>query len=472
MYCYQCGCLLSEYDYCTSCGADVGLYKKILFASNRLYNDGLEKAQVRDLSGAVGCLRESLRFNKNNIEARNLLGLVYFEMGEVAAALTEWVVSQNIRSEKNIASEYIEIVKSSKAKLDIINQSIRKYNTAYEYCCQDILDLAEVAARKSVAQNPKFLRARQLLVLIEMELSKWEEALREVNKCLEIDHNNTMSLRFLDSIMEVLAPEEVGNHGNFPVVPKRKKDEPIRYTSGNEVIIQPPNVQEPKSFGVSTILNIVIGLVIGVAVTYFLVVPGVTASVNKASQETIKEIGDQLDTKSATIVDLETQVEALKAENQKLQASVEGYTNEDGTLNEIDGLLNAANTYIASGDEAATSEYLESTASTVDVSSMSQAFQDLYQSLVRRVGPSMADNYYNDGNTAYRNEDYNAAIEALLKAVNFNPENADAMYLLANAYRKAGNYEQAIATYERIIELFPGTEHATRSQEYINEISG
>ena len=49
MVCYKCGCRLSEHDFCTACGADVALYKRILSASNRLYNDGLEKASVRDL---------------------------------------------------------------------------------------------------------------------------------------------------------------------------------------------------------------------------------------------------------------------------------------------------------------------------------------------------------------------------------------------------------------------------------------
>ena len=91
MVCYNCGCRLSEKNFCTGCGADVTLYKKIMYASNRFYNEALEKAQVRDLSGAIHCLRECLKLNKNHIEARNLLGLVYFERGEVVAALSEWV---------------------------------------------------------------------------------------------------------------------------------------------------------------------------------------------------------------------------------------------------------------------------------------------------------------------------------------------------------------------------------------------
>ena len=78
MNCYNCGAELGKEDRCPNCGTDVKLYKKIIMASNAYYNDALLKAGVRDLSGAINSLKTSLRFNKLNIDARNLLGLVYF----------------------------------------------------------------------------------------------------------------------------------------------------------------------------------------------------------------------------------------------------------------------------------------------------------------------------------------------------------------------------------------------------------
>ena len=101
MLCYNCGCRLSEHDFCTSCGAEVGLYKKVMFLSNRFYNDGLEKAQIRDLTGAINSLRQSLKLNKTNIKARNLLGLVYFEMGEVVDPQHQFPVVIKGRGECN-----------------------------------------------------------------------------------------------------------------------------------------------------------------------------------------------------------------------------------------------------------------------------------------------------------------------------------------------------------------------------------
>ena len=56
MECYRCGTVVDGEDFCPNCGADIGLYRRILAAADACYNDGLEKAQVRDLSGAVESL--------------------------------------------------------------------------------------------------------------------------------------------------------------------------------------------------------------------------------------------------------------------------------------------------------------------------------------------------------------------------------------------------------------------------------
>ena len=77
--------------------------EKILHQSNYWYNDGLRKAQIRDMSGAITSLRKSLQYNRANIDARNLLGLIYYENGEVADALVQWVISLNLQPENNLA---------------------------------------------------------------------------------------------------------------------------------------------------------------------------------------------------------------------------------------------------------------------------------------------------------------------------------------------------------------------------------
>ena len=58
--------------------------KRFLYQSNQWYNDGLKKANIRDLSGAIQSLKKSLYYNRDNVRARNLLGLVYYGRGVVA----------------------------------------------------------------------------------------------------------------------------------------------------------------------------------------------------------------------------------------------------------------------------------------------------------------------------------------------------------------------------------------------------
>ena len=96
MNCPKCGHEISRRrKRCEVCGQDISVYERLVCISNAYYNKGLERARVRDLSGAINMLKKSLEINKENTNARNLLGLVYFEMGEVVAALSEWVISQN-----------------------------------------------------------------------------------------------------------------------------------------------------------------------------------------------------------------------------------------------------------------------------------------------------------------------------------------------------------------------------------------
>ena len=44
------------------------------------------------------------------------------------------------------------------------------------------------------------------------------------------------------------------------------------------------------------------------------------------------------------------------------------------------------------------------------------------------------------------------------------------LFSLANSYNKNGDKEKAKDTYEKVIELFPGTEKASRSEVYLTEI--
>lgn len=467
MICFNCGCQLSEKDFCTSCGADVALYKKIMYTSNFFYNEGLEKASVRDLSGAVTSLRQSLKFNKGNIEARNLLGLVYYEMGEVVKGLSEWVISKNLRPTKNIADDYIDMIQENPSRLEMINQTIKKYNLALNYCQQDSLDLAVIQLKKVLSLNPNYIRAHQLLALLFMKNEEWEKAKRELDKCSRIDTGDTTTKRYRKEVEAMLDMAESARAGTKK---KTVQDEVIKYQSGNETIIQPINHKDNRS--VSTVLNIGIGIVIGVAAACFLVLPARMDSINTQAQNELRTISEQLDKKTGTLEELEQQLSVVTAENDRLAQELSDYVGTDGRMTVVDGLLAAVDRYIeAPEDVGAIAQQLEQIDPAEAEKIESESFQKLYRMLLAQVGPSIANAYYESGMDAYQKEMYESAVADLKKAAEYDPENGDILYNLGNAYRQNGDRTEAIATYEQVIARFEGTEKARRAQTYLEELN-
>lgn len=468
MNCYYCGCRLSEHDFCTGCGADVSTYKKIIYNSNRCYNDGLEKATVRDLTGAITSLRQSLKFDKTNIEARNLLGLVYFEMGEVVAALSEWVISKNLRPNKNIADDYIDMIQANASRLESINTTIKKYNQALAYCRQDSLDLAVIQLKKVLSLNPKYIRAHQLLALLYINSEEWEKARKELLKCNQIDTNNTLTLRYLKEVESVLNMEDTAK----PISRKRAvSDDVIKYQSGNETIIQPVNDREKSSF--SSLLNIGIGILIGIAATWFLILPARVQSEKAKVTEDLRVVSEQADAKSATIDDLNQQINTLTTQNTQLQEQLEAYVGANGTMSIMDELLQAVQVYMETPEDIEKiAEYLDKIEAEAVLEETSESFQTTYKYLIDAVGPTLAEQYYTDGHTAYRSENYADAITNLERVIHYDVDYADgeALVYLANAYYNTNEEAKAKETYEKIIELFPNTEIARRAQQSIDEM--
>ncbi len=468
MKCYNCGSNLSELDFCTVCGADVSLYKKIVFVSNRFYNDGLEKANVRDLSGAIQSLRQSVKFDKNNIAARNLLGLVYFEMGEVVAALSEWVISANLQPKKNIANTYIKMIQSDPTRLDTINQTIKKYNQALAYCRQDSLDLAVIQLKRVLSLNPKFIRAHQLLALLYIQSKDWEKAKRELVKCEQIDTNNTTTLRYLKEVEEMLTPEDGVKETDKKSV---RNDDTVRYQSGNETIIRPVRTREGR--GLSAVLYLVIGLIIGLAAACLLILPARIQAAKAEVNDDLRQVSEQSDAKTATIDALEQQVTSLETENAALSAELSDYAGTDESMILINRLLETAAHYFEDPEDILTVAdalddiYAEEEDEALDLPS---GFDELADTLYAVIAPDLAVTYYDTGYAAYREGDYETAASDLKKAYDLDNTNGDALYYMANSCYNLGRNEEAAEAYQIVIDNFPGTVKARNSATYLAAI--
>ena len=69
--------------------------------------------------------------------------------------------------------------------------------------------------------------------------------------------------------------------------------------------------------------------------------------------------------------------------------------------------------------------------------------------------PTSAEDYYNRGNTYFHNGDYDHAIADFDKAIQLKRDNATAYNNRGIAYAKKGDYNRAIADFDMAIQLQP-----------------
>ena len=188
-----------------------------------------------------------------------------------------------------------------------------------------------------------------------------------------------------------------------------------------------------------------------------------TASVDKILTEQASEDEEIL---VLTANDLTKEKDSLSSslnEAQGVNVAVEANTD----------LIEAALMYMnKTADEQTIAEELELIDQDYLDSDATESFKTLYQTILEAVGPVVAKSYYNTGYEAFRTEEYDTAIENLEKAFKYDATNGEALYNLAQSYNRSGDTDKAVETYKKVIELFPNTEKARKSENYIKELEG
>ena len=367
MNCINCGAFLTDtdLDYCPHCGANVLIQKKVDYLSKLYYNQGLEKASIRDLSGAISCLKQSLAYDKRNIRARNLLGLVYFETGEVVAALSEWVISKNIQKNRNLASEYIAKLQANQNKLDTINESIKKYNNALAMCREGHEDMAAIRLKKILSQNPKLIKGYHLLALIQMKNQEWNKARRTLKKAARIDKTNTTTLRFLREVDEQtgvttkIEKKRKGLFGN-----EKAENDNI----SGEIVVRPSSYKERSRVSLFA------------AAFWLLVLPAVKQDIYREANQQIIQYSDSLSSQSVEL----TKAQGEAAESNDTADAVSKQVEEEKKRSQSYEALFSAYTAMQQEDLDTAALQIQN----VYVDTLSDSAKGVYNTICERTGVS------------------------------------------------------------------------------------
>lgn len=376
--------------------------------SDYWYNDGLRKANMRDLSGAVSSLKRSLQYNRSNIAARNLLGLVYYGRGEVVEALVEWIISKNLKSYENIANYYIKKVQESPNELEQINQAIHKYNQCLVYARQHGEDLAIIQLKKVIQAHPTFLKAHQLLALLYIGTEQYAKARQLLRRAHKMDITNTITLAYMHELSQ-MQKQKVTKL-------KEEKEETVTYSLGNETIIQPVSASLKDNAAVLTIVNIIIGIVLGAAVVWFLISPTVIQNKTRETNNTIVELSEEVAARDTQISVLKDELESYRSTDEEAKSAIESSGN---TQESYETVLRVKELY----DAGATSNAdMTELLLQVQPDALGERGKAVYDEVAGELFPKMCERYYQSAQEKIAAEDYAGAVTDLEKVVQMDLE--------------------------------------------------
>lgn len=462
MICPGCNSVVAiKRNRCDRCGEDLTTYKKMYMLSNRYYNEGLEKARVRDLSGAILVLKNCLNLNKRNTNARNLLGLVYYEMGETVAALNEWVVSKHFQTENNDADEYMEALQANPTRLDSLNQTVKKYNSALISAKQGSDDLAIIQLKKVTSLNPHFVKAWQLLALLYVKNGEQDKALKCLTRANKIDISNTTTLRYLKELEDnSVTPREEGKPAT--------RENTIRSTDQSYFPMTTYKEDKPN---VWAWVNLIIGVAIGVCTLFFLIVPTVKGNYVKEINSIQVAHDAELSKQTQEVSSLEKENKELTSTVKKLQSQLNGYTTvtTDGTETNYSSLLVASKLYIDELEKNSKKDFdyvaIAKELSKIGSDSLAdKSAKDLYDLIKKATFVKAAEKLFDDGHGLYTDRKYDEALKILQEANGYDPDNVDVLYFIGRTYHQLSDYENAKIYYTKLTVDYADTSRASEAK--------
>jgi len=416
--------------------------RRIRVIANSYYNMGLEKAKLRDLTGSADCLKKCLHFNKYMTDARNLLGLIYYEVGEVGDALVQWVISKNLQSEDNRADYYLEVIQKKKGTMDLERRAVRRFNQALAYVKSESEDLAILQLNKAVEDKPNYVKAQLLFALLYIVREDYQKAGKAVNKVLQIDHTHPKAL-YYKSIMK-----ETGTRVKPEREPEKRKLKNVvshRQMQDDDVIIPPSYKESTRD---QAVLNILAGLLLGAAVVFFMVMPANTKSINDNHNKEMLKYSEQLSQANQKADLLTQQLNSLESEKKTAEDSLASLTNNsDSVLAQYQSVIGILQAYKTDDFPSAVKIYADLNPELIASADVQAIIVEIKKDMAQKGCPILE----SLGDKAMEAGDSQSALNYYAKCIELKPDSWQAKFKTAVIYKGMDQKDQANGLFSDII---------------------
>jgi len=414
-----------------------------------MYNKGLSKLNNGDITQGIELLTRSVSVNKNNVPARNLLGLALFEIGYVGDALKHWVISQSLLKENNPANQYVDEARKNSRALEALNDAVTKYNQALNYIKQKSDDLAIIQLKRAVELNPRFVDALNLLALCHLIQNDKERAAAAAERVIAVDIQNPVALNYLS----ILAPGRTKPDIRKTQTRSRRSESEKRTHSYS----RPSPVQEkrPRAFRFDIILALIIGAACSFAVVYILLFPAIHQQNDMRLSEYNQRLADADALRAEDAYRHAVAVTTLEQENANL---IDEKDRIIADYDRQDNMIRFYSTYnlFRDGHLREAVDSLE----TIDISDLPPDLRDRADAIRAGVYPTLFSQYVSDGVAAFYAQDYLLALVQLENALRFmtedSPRSSSFLFALGSLYShdEARHAEARVLLYE-LRDRFP-----------------
>lgn len=425
--------------------------QKIQFASNSYYNRGLEMARERDLSGAAEYLKRALQFNKYHTDARNLLGLIFYEMGETSDALIQWVISINLQPDNNLADKYLDEVQRKPGQLEIASQTIKKYNQALIHAQNGSDDLAVLQLKRIVEEKPNFVKAHLLLAVLYMAHEDFTKAGKSLYKVLQIDRNNQKAERYMDYVKS--------RTGKADVEKRKMKNAFSHREMQDDDVILPPTYKE--NTGWQSIINIAIGLLLGAVVVLFMVMPARERSLNYEHNQEMRSYADKLNIANQEAARYQKEAEQYQEEKAKAEENLNSLIGDSGsTLVQYQTLISILDALRKGDPQTAVQLYIDMDASKITEENMVNILAGV-KAEMEVSAPAVLESLAAQSTSA---GDYDAALHYYEKYMEINDRNPQIIFNMAMIYKTKGDEDTADQLFGQVIMNFSDSQLAEQAK--------
>ena len=418
--------------------------------ANCYYNLGLERAKLRDLSGAAELLKKALHYDKYQREARNLLGLIFFEMGEGVDALVQWVISMNLLPEENPADYYLDEIQRKPAILRICSDNVKRFNQALDYAQHNNKDLAVFQLNQVISDSPNYVKAHILLALLYMDRGDWIKAGKSLYLVLKIDRNNPKALVLMDLVKK--------NTGRAEIEQSKLKNVSSHRKMTDDDVMMPQEIRQLSPWSVSLLL--LLGTGIGLFVFYLLMLPAGIRSANAKNNQELIAYTEKLDAANQKLSNVEEEKSKLQKSYDDAKANLDRYENQNASfMAQYQSLVNINNA-LSTGDILAAAEaYTKLDQSSITDSSL--------QNMLNTVKSQMEGNVYlrlqEMGTAAWNAGKTDEALQYFTWSVKIRRE-AENLFLLARLQQSMGNTTEANQNFDSVVGEFPSSPYAERAR--------